>query len=280
MNRGRIFWASRFPVYCALICATLLLGLPFFWMVLTSLKSAQEVAVYPPRWWPQTLLWANYAEAWSSAPFARFYWNSIVVACAGAALQINGALLMAYAFAIIRFPGKTLLLVAVISTMIVPEEMKLVPNFLLLNKLGWIDTYAGLIVPGIAQAFPVFVLHQQFRQLPGSLIEAAKADGAGHGRILWQIAIPMSKPVLTATALVALLGQWNAYLWPLVITNSSIMRTLPLGLAYLRKQAEEGSAPWNLLMAAAVFSIVPVVILYVFAQKQFVEGIMRGALKG
>jgi ABC-type glycerol-3-phosphate transport system permease component len=126
----------------------------------------------------------------------------------------------------------------------------------------------------------VFVLYQQFRSVPRSLVEAAQADGASHVRILIQIISPMSRPVLVAVTLVALLGRWNDYLWPLVVTNSERMRTLTIGIAYLRKQAEEGATPWNLLMAAAVFVVIPIVMLYTVAQRQFVEGITRGALKG
>lgn len=263
-----------------LFLATAALGLPFYWMLLTSLKTAAEASTFPPAWMPATPQWSNYADAWQAAPFGRLYFNSIVVAVAVTVLQVGFALLMAYAFAFIRFPAKTPLLLAVVATMMVPDEMKLVPNFLLLNRLGWIDTYAGLIVPSIAHAFPVFVLYQQFRQLPKPLIEAAQADGASHLHILWHVAMPIARPVLTAVTLVSLLGQWNAYLWPLVVTNTTAMRTLPLGLAYLRKQAEDGSTPWNLLMAAAVFIVIPIVILYTIAQKQFIEGITRGALKG
>ncbi|MCC6796267.1 MAG: carbohydrate ABC transporter permease [Candidatus Hydrogenedentes bacterium] len=266
--------------YLLLVISIFMLGLPFFWMLVTSLKLPTEINVYPPAWLPSEIHWNNYSDAWDAAPFGRFYLNSALVSGVATIAQIALALLMAYAFALIQFPAKTALLLLVLSTMMIPDEMKLVPNFILLTKLGWIDTYAGLIVPAIAHAFPVFVLYQQFRQLPRSLIEAAHADGAGHLRILWQIAVPMSRPVLTAAALVSLLGHWNAYLWPLIITNTGSMRTLPLGIAYLRKQAEEGSVQWNLLMAAAVFVVLPIVILYTFAQKQFVEGIMRGALKG
>lgn len=266
--------------YLFLLLTVFALGLPFFWMFVASLKPPTEINVYPPAWLPTEIRWSNYTEAWNAAPFGRFYLNSILVSGLATIAQIAFAMLMAYAFVFIQFPAKITLLLLVLSTMMIPDEMKLVPNFILLSRLGWVDTYAGLIVPTIAHAFPVFVLYQQFRQLPHSLIEAAQADGAGHLRILWQIAAPMSRPVLTAVALVSLLGQWNAYLWPLIVTNSGSMRTLPLGIAYLRKQAEEGSVQWNLLMAAAVFVVLPIVILYTFAQKQFVEGITRGALKG
>ena len=271
---------TRVAAFVLLVLVAVVMGLPFLWMLSTSVKPAGDVSTYPPTWFPSEFRWSNYADAWRVAPFGRFYVNSIAVAGTTTLLQVTFALSMAYAFAIIRFPAKTALLLAILSTMMIPDEMKLVPNFILLSKLGWIDTYAGLIVPPIAHAFPVFVLYQQFRQLPRSLVEAAQADGAGHWRILWQIAVPISRPVLTAVALVSLLGQWNAYLWPLTVTNLTSLRTLPLGIAYLRKQAEEGSVQWNLLMAAAVFVVIPIVILYTLAQKQFVEGITRGALKG
>ncbi|NUM52967.1 MAG: carbohydrate ABC transporter permease [Candidatus Hydrogenedentes bacterium] len=280
MSGRHTTWISYTATLGALTVATLLLGLPFVWMLLTSLKSGGEVASYPPVWISGEWRWSNYADAWRVAPFGRFYINSVVVAGTTTFFQVAFALLMSYAFAVVRFPGKHVLLIAVLSTMMIPEEMKLVPNFILLSRLGWFDTYAGLIVPAVAHAFPVFVMYQQFRQIPRSLIEAAQADGAHHARILWHVALPMSRPVLTAVALVSLLGQWNAYLWPLIVTNSTSMRTLPLGVAYLRKQAEEGSVQWNLLMAAAVFVVAPIVILYTLLQKQFVEGITRGALKG
>ena len=267
-------------VYAATGLATALLGLPFFWMVMTSLKSPAELGVYPPPWLPESLLWENYVKAWHSAPFGRFYFNSIVTGVATTMLQITFASFMAYAFACIRFPGKHVLLLLVLATMMIPDEMKLVPNYLLLNKLGWIDTYWALIVPPVAYAFPVFVLYQQFRTIPRALLDAARVDGASHFRTVWQVVMPLSRPVVVAVTMVSFLGRWNDYLWPLVVTNSVNMRTLPIGLAYLKKEAEEGATPWNLMMAAAIFVVIPIVILYSILQKQFVAGITKGAVKG
>jgi len=267
-------------VYAGAILATGLLGLPFFWMVMTSLKSTAETGVYPPAWLPESVRWENYVDAWHAAPFGRFYFNSIVTGVATTTLQIVFASLMAYAFACIRFPGKHYLLFLVLATMMIPDEMKLVPNYLLLNRLGWIDTYWALIVPPIAYAFPVFVLYQQFRTIPPSLLDSARVDGASHFRIVWQVVMPLSRPVVVAVTLVSFLGRWNDYLWPLVVTNSVKMRTLPIGLAYLKKEAEEGTTPWNLMMAATIFVVIPIVILYSMLQKQFVAGITKGAVKG
>lgn len=266
--------------YVLLVAFCVLLGLPFFWMVITSLKSPHELATFPPSWWPESPRWGNYAEAWQSAPFGRMYANSLVTGVAATTLQVTLALLMAYAFAFIRFPARRVWLLLVLATMMIPDEMKLVPNYLTLSRLDWINTYWALIIPPAAHTFPVFVFYQQFRMLPSALIDAAKADGAGHWRILWRIVLPMSRPVLVAVTLVSFLGRWNDFLWPLIVTDTAAMRTLPVGLAYLKKQAEEGASPWHLMMAAALFIVIPVVILYSILQKQFVEGITKGAIKG
>ena len=263
-------------VYLGLAASAALLAVPFYWMFLTSLKSPAGVAAYPPHWWPSELVWSNYVQAWRSAPFAQYYVNSVVTGLATTALQMTFAVAMAYAFAAIRFPGKRGILLAVLSTMMIPDEMKLVPNFLLLNRLHWVDTYWALIVPPAAHAFPVFVLYQHFRTLPKDILDSAHIDGAGHVRIVLQVVAPMARPVLAATALVAFLGRWNDFLWPLIVTNRTAMRTLPIGLNYLK----ENEGRWNILMAAAIFVIIPMIGLYVAAQKQFVEGITRGALKG
>ncbi|MCC6490764.1 MAG: carbohydrate ABC transporter permease [Candidatus Hydrogenedentes bacterium] len=277
---GRARTLANGAIYALLLFSCVLLGLPFFWMLVTSLKSPHELAAYPPSWWPESPQWGNYAEAWRSAPFGRMYVNSLAAGFAATALQVGLALLMAYAFAFIRFPARRFWLLLVLATMMIPDEMKLVPNYLTLSRLDWINTYWALIIPPAAHAFPVFGFYQQFRMVPSALFDAAKADGAGHWRILWRVVLPMSRPVLVAVTLVSFLGRWNDFLWPLIVTDTASMRTLPVGLAYLKKQAEEGASPWHLMMAAALFIVIPVVILYSILQKQFVEGITKGAIKG
>lgn len=272
-------WMEDGLTYVGLGLAAVVLGLPFLWMAVTSLKPIQEVVIYPPQWLPREVRWENFSEAWQAAPFSRFYINSITTGVATTLLQILFALFMAYAFVFIAFPAKRLLFLLVLATMMIPVEMKLVPNYLLLKQLGWIDSYWALIVPPVAHAFPVFVLQQQFRTLPRDLMDAATVDGANHLQTLLRIVTPMSRPVLAAVALVSFVGRWNDFLWPLVVTNRLAMRTLPIGLAYL-KETEEGGNRWNLLMAGTIFVIVPVLILFVFTQKQFVEGITQGAVKG
>ncbi len=296
-------------VYLILILVTIVLGLPFFWMMTTSLKTPQEIAIYPPTLLPRHWLWENFSAAWAVAPFDIYYFNSIFTGLASTLLQVLFALFMAYALVFIEFPiNKRLLFLLILATMMIPVEMKLVPNFILLKELGdlsrtadpvtapilaalglrlapaqiccGINSYFALIVPPAAHAFPVFVLYQQFRTLPRDLIDAAKVDGASHWQILWRVVTPVSRPVLAATVLIAFVGRWNDYLWPLIITQSEAMRTLPVGLGHLRAASAEGSAPWNLLMAASIFVIFPILILFLFTQKQFVEGITAGAVKG
>lgn len=266
-------------VYCAPILAVAALATPFFWMIATSLKSSVEIAQYPPSLWPKTLRWENFRDAWQAAPFGRFYFNSVVTGAATTALQIVFALMMAYAFVFIKVPGKAVLFLGVLATMMIPDEMKLIPNFILLDKLHWIDTYWALIVPPAAHAFPVFVLHEQFRIIPKALVESAKVDGASHARVLVSILLPLSRPVVASVLLISFWGRWNDYLWPLVITNRETMRTLPVGLAYL-KASQESSPQWGMLMAGAVIVIFPALVLFVLVQRQFVDGITRGGLKG
>lgn len=256
-----------------------LLALPFFWLAISALKPLPDLFAYPPKWWPSEVQWSNFAVAWNAAPLGRFFVNSIVTGIVTTTLQIAFAALMAYAFCWLRVPGKSLLFLAVLATLMIPEEMKLVPNYLLLARLGWIDTYSALIVPPIAHAFPVFVLYQQFRVLPHDYVEAAQIDGAGHLRRLWMVVAPLSRPVVVATTLIAFLGRWNDYLWPLVVTNRIEMRTLPVGLAYLKQVQEQGIPHWNVVMAAAIICIAPMVTAYAFAQRHFVAGLTQGGLK-
>jgi ABC-type glycerol-3-phosphate transport system permease component len=301
-------WLDKTGVYLALTMAVIILGTPFFWMLTTAFKTPQEIAIYPPRFIPQSLRWENFTQAWATAPFGIFYFNSVFTGIASTALQVTFALFMAYALVFVEFPSKRAMFLLILATMMIPVEMKLVPNFILLKELGdltriadtpiaavlgaiganitpaqlccGINSYFALIVPPAAHAFPVFVMHQQFRILPRDLIDAAKVDGASHWQTLWRIVTPMSRPVLAATILIAFVGRWNDYLWPLVITQSEVMRTLPVGLALLRAASEEGSTPWNLLMAASIFVILPILVLFIFTQKQFVAGLTSGAVKG
>ena len=218
----------------------------------------------------------NYADAWHAAPFGRYYLNTIFVATATTILEVILASMAAFAFSILRFRGRDLLFGIFVATMMVPGEVLLVPNYITVSKFGWIDTYYALIIPWIVSVFAIFLIRQYFLTLPRELYDAAKIDGCSNWRYLWQIAVPLSKPVIITGALLKFVGSWNAFLWVLIVTNDPKYRTLPVGLYTFRGEAGD---IYNQLMAAATFSVLPVIILFLFAQKHFIRGIARTGLK-
>ena len=221
-------------------------------------------------------IFQNYADAWHAAPFGRYYVNTIFVATATTILEVLVASMAAFAFSILNFKGRDLLFGLFVATMMVPGEVLLVPNYITISKFGWIDTYYALVVPWIVSVFAIFLIRQYFLTLPKELHDAAKIDGCSNWRYLWQIAVPLSKPVIITGALLKFVGSWNAFLWVLIVTNDPKYRTLPVGLYTFRGEAGD---IYNQLMAAATFSILPVIILFLFAQKHFIRGIARTGLK-
>ncbi|NCC11829.1 MAG: carbohydrate ABC transporter permease [Spirochaetia bacterium] len=269
---------SQIIPHFVLLLATLVIGLPFFWMLTTALKGPQEVAIFPPVWWPETIRWDNFVTAWNTAPFGRFYVNSIVTAAFGVVLGLVTAAFAAYAFARIRFKYRDFFFLVMLAAMMIPGQIALIPNYVILAKLRWINTYQGIVVPHIANVFGAFLLRQYFLTIPQSLYDAAEIDGMGHTKIMLHVALPLSKPVLGTLLLYLFIQKWNAYLWPLIVTSKQNMRTLPVGLAMIRS-AEYAIGPEH-LMAASIFVLVPVLLVYFLAQKQLIEGIAAGAVKG
>jgi multiple sugar transport system permease protein len=280
------FWLSRrvrkgiFATfwYAVLGTTAVVVMMPYLWMISTSLKGKRELFTYPPTWIPHVFRFQNYVDAWNAAPFGRYFVNSVFVAVAVTVGQLITCSLAAFAFARMNFKGKNFMFALFLSTTMISTQVTLVPSYLVLKNLHWLDTYQGLIVPFLASAFGVFMLRQQFMTLPRDLEDAAKLDGCGRLRFLWEIVLPLSKPVLASQALFAFMGNWNSYLWPLVVTTSKNMRTLQIGLRYFVSQ--EGGTQWGLFMAATVFVSLPVVIFYFIIQKSFVEGIAATGLKG
>lgn len=264
--------------YLALSMASLVVILPFIWMLSTSLKGPQEVFSYPPTWVPRAWHFDNYFEAWHAAPFARYFANSFLIAAAVSIGQIMSCSLAAFAFGRMRFKGKKFMFALFLSTTMISSQVTLIPSYLIVEKLDWIDTYQGLIVPFLANAFGVFMIRQAFMTIPRDLEDAARMDGCGRLRFLVQIILPLTRPVLAAQALFAFMGNWNSYLWPLIITNREEMRTLQIGLRYFVSQ--EGGTQWGVYMAAAVLVTLPVILVYFLVQKSFVEGMATTGLKG
>ncbi len=270
-------------VHLLLLAGAVIMLMPFAWMVSTSLKAQNEVFAYPPQWIPSQFLWSNYAQAWAAAPFGRYFINSAIVAMAVTFLDLVTSSLAAFAFGRMQFPFRNALFTLYLASMMIPHQMTIIPAFLLLKNFGDIspalglDSYFALIAPFAASAFGVFMLRQSFMQIPNELEDAAVLDGCGRLGFLVRMVLPLSRPALATLALFAFQGNWNSYLWPLIVTNSDTMRTVQIGLRYFVGQ--EGSSQWGLLMAAAVFVSLPVVVLYLFVQRQFTQGIASTGLK-
>jgi multiple sugar transport system permease protein len=219
----------------------------------------------------------NFAETFAAVPFGRFYWNSLVVATATTALQILTASLAAFAFARLRFPGRDAIFLPYLATLMIPFQVTMIPNFILMRYLGWYNTYQALILPSAFSAFSTFLMRQYFRSLPLDLDEAARMDGASSWRIWAQIILPLSGPVVATLAIFNFQASWNDFLWPLVITNSLSMRTIPVGLSAFQGQY---STAWHLLMAGSVVALLPVLIIYIIGQNWFVRGIALTGMGG
>ena len=274
--KKRTRWGHIF-LHIGLIIGSLFMLLPFIWMISTSLKQASEVFTFPPQWIPSELNWSNYTRALTAMPFGRFYINSFVVALSVTVVTIVTSSLAAFAFARLRFRGRDTLFLVYLATLMIPFTVLLIPNFILVRYLGWYDNYAALIFPPAFSAFATFLLRQYFRGIPMELDAAARIDGATSFRIWWQIIMPNSGPAIAALAIFVFLGNWNEFLWPLVVTNSESMRTIPVGLNAFQGQF---GVRWELLMAAAVVAMLPVMIVFMLAQNWFIKGITMTGMGG
>lgn len=250
--------------------------LPFIWMVLTSGKSLGEILVYPPQWFPESFRWDNYTNAFAAAPFGRYYINSLFVAIMVTVGQLITCSMAAYAFARMKFWGRDVLFYIFLGTMMIPGQVTMIPSFLVLQWLGWIDTYNALIVPGLASAFGTFLLRQFFLNIPKDLEEAAFLDGASRLRVLWKIIMPLARPALATLAIFTFMGVFNDFLWALIVVNSEEMNTVQLGLSIFR---DRYTTQWDLLMAGSVTATLPVLVVFFLGQKYFIKGIALSGLK-
>jgi sn-glycerol 3-phosphate transport system permease protein len=267
--------------YASMALMVAVIGAPLVWMLSGAFKTTREIYTFPPVWIPDDPRWRNFADAWNAAPFDRFYLNSAVTTLAGTSLELINATMTAYALAFLRFPKKNWVFVFLLMALMVPTQVTILPNYLTLSDVfgrTWINTYQGIVLPGAAVAFGTFLLRQSFLGLPREVLDAARVDGCGHLRLLWDVVIPMSRPVLVTFGLISLVAKWNDYLWPLVVTNTQEMRTLTVGISYLFDQ--EGNTDWGVVMAASIFVILPLLVVFVWAQRHIIEGITAGATKG
>lgn len=255
----------------------LVMFFPFFWMITSSFKSSQEVLQYPPTLLPGEWHFENYRRVFTQVPFARYMLNSAIVAVTVTAVSLFIHAMAGYALATLRFRGRQVLFIAIIATMMVPFYSLLVPLLSLSKELGWIDSYSGLIVPWIPHAFGIFMMRQHFLSFPRELRDAAAVDGAGHLTIFFRIAMPTAYPILAALGIIYFIGNWDRFLWPLIIINSPDKLTAPLGLVQFQGQY---STQWNLVMAGAVVTSIPTLLLFIVLQRRIVAGVTMSGIKG
>ena len=220
---------------------------------------------------------SNFVEAWKKVPFGRYFLNTVFVSCTCVFGILVTGCLAAYAFARMKFYGKEILFYLFISMMMVPQPVYMIPSYILLHKFGWLDTYYALIIPWLTNIFTIFLLRQQFKSLPQELFDAASIDGCSRFGALWRIVLPLSKGVIATAAIFAFIGSWNSFMWPLVMIDNPKLRVLQVGLSYFSAEASSQTA---LLMAASTFSILPLVVLFLFAQKQIMASFVSSGLKG
>jgi multiple sugar transport system permease protein len=265
--------------YAVLVLLTLVFVSPLLFMLVTSFKTRIEAGGFPPTWIPDPFTTQAYQEIFGTAatPVLRWLANSLLAAAAHAALVVATASLAAYALARMEFRGKRLVFGLIVATLFVPPVILVIPNYLIVGELRWLNTLVAVIVPTAASAFGVFFLRQFFLGIPVELEEAARIDGAGRWRIFWQIILPLSRPALVTLAMLSFLTNWNDFLWPVYVLFSPEVQTLPAGLSTLQSA---NAVRYDLLMAGAVVASLPVLVLFVFAQRFIIEGVSRSGVKG
>mgnify|MGYP005843615539 CR=1 FL=1 len=265
-------------VHSFLILASFFMALPFIWMVLGSLKTLPEVFIFPPRWLPRSPQWSNYIAVTKAMPFSWFMFNSFKIAFLVVVGQVLSASMAAYAFARMRFPGRDTCFLIWLACMMIPSQVTLIPQFVLFRSFGWLDSHLPLVVPNFfGNAFGTFLIRQFFLTIPSELEDAAIVDGCGRFRIYWNIMMPLSMPVLATFAVFTFMGSWNNLLGPVIYLTTYQKMTLTVGLAFFRGQYY---TDWPLLMAGATISVTPIVLLYIFAQRYFVQGVVMSGIKG
>jgi multiple sugar transport system permease protein len=276
---GRPWTAQRLgnaTLYLVLLLGALTMVTPLLWMLVTSLKPLEDVFKWPPLAFQSRPVWSNYRDIWEVVPFSRYLANTFLVSVARTAGVLVTSSLAGYAFARLRFPGRDALFLAYLGTIMVPGQVTMIPSFIVMRELGWLDTYLALIIPWLFSPFATFLMRQYFLTLPHSLEDAAAIDGAGLFTAFRRIALPLSMPALATVAVFTFLTSWNDFLWPLIVTNSRDVRVVSVGLTEFQ---DLYYTDWPLLMAASLVAVVPVLVLYVFAQRYFVAGIATTGIR-
>ncbi|BCW43221.1 carbohydrate ABC transporter permease [Arthrobacter sp. StoSoilB5] len=265
--------------YVPLLLATLVVFVPLLWMMLSSLKAPGEIVTTNLTLLPKSPNLQNYADAASTVPFARFFLNSVIVTVIGSTIKCVLAVFTAYALVFVRFPFKRVIFLLILVALMVPPQVSVLPNYVLIAGMGGLNTYWGIILPGLGTAFGTFLLRQHFLTLPPAILESAEIDGAGHWRKLWKIVVPVSVPSIATVALVTIVSEWNEYIWPLIVTDHPDMMTLPVGLTQL-VNSDGSTQNWGMLMAGAVIVLLPILLIFAALQRYIVSGLTQGSVTG
>ena len=264
-------------LYTILAIFALFMLLPFAFALTGSLKPETEIFAIPMNWLPSAFQWRNYLLPFQQANFGRYFLNSAIVALVQTLAPLVLCSLAGYSLAKFEYPGRTLIFLFILSTIMLPLQVTIVPLFLIIKELGWVNSYAGLIVPGLASTFGTFLMRQFFLSVPSEYMDAARIDGASEPRIFWSVMLPMCRPALSALAVFSFTGSWNSFLWPLVVINQDAMRTMPLGIVFYI--GEQRAPQYGQLLAVAIIATLPVLVLFLVLQRAFIQGATVSGLK-
>lgn len=280
LNRlDNAFWAKFFG-YAAMVCVLIVIGVPLFWLLITSFKTRGDIYVQPAVYWPRTWHAENYSEATTTLPFWTFLRNSVIVTLTVASVKFVLGVLSAYGLVFLRFPGKNVVFLVIIAALMVPNQITVISNYALVAQLGWRNTLQGIIIPLCGVAFGTFLMRNHFLSLPAEVIEAARMDGARWWRLLTRVVLPMSGPTMVAFAVITLVNEWNEYLWPFLMADGPNVATLPVGLTLLQNTENPSVTNWGPVMAGTLLTMLPILIVFLALQRHMIKGLTSGAVKG
>ncbi|HOI63426.1 MAG TPA: carbohydrate ABC transporter permease [Mesotoga sp.] len=275
MNLKRI--SRRTAYYLVMLLFSFFTLLPFFWMVSTSLKKTKALTVLPIQWLPDEISFDGFVKIFDIFPFDKAIFNSIFISVLITFVTVMSASMAAYVFSKINFKGREVLFGIYIATMMIPANITMIPNYLTLKHLSLLNSYVGIMLPSLFNAFGTFMIRQYMRTIPDDFVEAAVLDGASHLRIFFKMILPLSRPAIATLTVITFMGAWNDYLWPLIVLTDKNKMTLPVGLSLLNGQHQ---SDYNMLMAGALISMIPILLIYTFAQRYFEQGLSVGGIKG
>ncbi|SFF44020.1 multiple sugar transport system permease protein [Paenibacillus algorifonticola] len=267
--------------HISLLAIALAMAFPFYWMMTSALKTNDEIWQFPPTLWPELPLWSNYVEAWLAAPFGQYIANSVIVAGSIVLLQIINSAMMAYALTHMRFRLKGFLTSIIMLGYMIPSTAVYLPSYMILSKFYLLDSYAGLIISNAVSVFSIFLIRQAFLQVSHEMVEAGQIDGASHSRILWTIMVPLTRASFVVLALITFISQYNNYFWPMLITKNPDLQLVSAGLRSFFVEGGAYGLKWPLIMAASSFTIIPLLLLFLFAQRTIMQSVnLSSGIKG